>query len=169
MLINIPTAVLDYTNSPHYVNAAWKILSKDHFIPVLNDLTNPSLSKLIYQHNVLNNCLECSTSSTPKMIRLIKEMIMIKNKCSKDNTKLEFPHRIIPLDLGGSLLPTKNFDFKNLYPNHPIFKKDEKIQLQKEIIYLYQKIKSLTLEIRFLKLKGIFATIIRKIFGKNKF
>src|SRR5207253_1483249 len=40
MLLGLPVALLDYTNVPHYVPAAWRITAARHIPEVLSELMN---------------------------------------------------------------------------------------------------------------------------------
>ena len=48
-LLNRPTAVLDYSNSPQFVPSAWTISARQHMRSILNELTDPPPSKMLFQ------------------------------------------------------------------------------------------------------------------------
>jgi len=101
------------------------------------------------------------------MIRLIKKMIEINKECIGKDVITKYPHKIIISKNFESLVPSKEFSFEKLYPDHYIFQNNDIIELQKKLIYKEQEIKAINRKLKLLKLKGIFATIIRKILGKD--
>jgi hypothetical protein len=95
MWYGIPTAVLDYTNSPGYVPAAWSITAAAHFDRVMNELANPPDAKRRLQEMLLHDSLECRGSAVGRMIRLIDEMVHCGRRCRERGQPLQLPYRII--------------------------------------------------------------------------
>lgn len=75
MLYRIPVAILDFTNSPQYVQAAWSITSSEHIEPVLKDLLRAPRERMMLQDNLLHDALYCRTPAGPRLTALIKSMI----------------------------------------------------------------------------------------------
>jgi hypothetical protein len=96
MLAGVPVCLLDYTNSPRYVDAAWSISAPSQIRPVLEQLAAPSSQRLYLQQSILQDALQCRQSATHRMIRLIQEMIRIGHDCRAAGRPLEFPFRILP-------------------------------------------------------------------------
>ena len=130
MLMGLPVALLDYTNSPDYVSAAWKITAKDHIPHILKELLTPDATRLIYQDEVLKNNLACNTPATPRLADLMCEMARLGREAHANNKKLELPDRILPITLGGHAIPSEHYDYAKLYPHHPVFQNRNLIDLQ---------------------------------------
>jgi hypothetical protein len=96
MLAGLPTAVLDYTNSPAYLPAAWTITAQNHIHSTLDDLLNPPARRLAFQDEVLSNALESHSPATPRMVTLIEEMAHIGRQAREQNKQPDFPARISP-------------------------------------------------------------------------
>ena len=86
MMLGLPTAILDYGNSPHYVSTAWRVTAPDQIADTIAELTHPPEAKLLFQETVLHEELECLTPATPRLLALIARMIEsgleTKTKCS---------------------------------------------------------------------------------------
>lgn len=98
MRFGLPTALLDYTNSPSYVPAAWSITAADHLDSVVPELMNPPPEKLSLQNFLLHDALECHTPATPRLISLIDKMLAIAADCRRNHRTIEFPANILPAD-----------------------------------------------------------------------
>lgn len=149
MLAGLPTAMLDYTNSPPYVTAAWAITARDHIQPVLDDLLAPPKARMVFQDEMLHNNLACSSPASDRMVYLVKEMARIGREARTNGKELLFPPRIVPLELGGHTVPSQHFDLAALYPEHPVFANEdinalrlELTQAQKEIRHMRARLKS---------------------------
>ena len=136
MLQGVPVALLDYTNSPDYVPAAWRITAPNHLDMVLPELLRPSDARLLYQDTVLHDALECRTPATPRLVRLAAEMIRISRERREKGIPLSFPPRMLPPEGEGHHLPEERFDLRRLYPNHPVFGKTDVVELQTELGHL---------------------------------
>jgi hypothetical protein len=140
MLCGLPTAVLDYTNSPPYVPTAWSITAPEHVPQVLADLLRPGARRLAFQDEALHNALECRTPATPRMVWLINEMVRLGREARAAGRPLALPPRILPLELGGVALPSDHFNPAQLYPQHPVLGNQDVTTLQSELIHARQEI-----------------------------
>lgn len=140
MLMRRPVALLDYTNSPQYVPAAWRIMAPHHIGETIRDLVAPPPARLLYQDTILHDALECRTPATPRLITLIEEMVRISRDCKAQGRALSFPDRILPDPEKGHHLPEELFDMRSLYPDHPVFGNMDRVELQTEIGHLRNKI-----------------------------
>lgn len=148
MLAKIPTAVLDYTNSPSYVMSPWKICHSSQIKFVLEELLNPPQNKMLYQDDMLHCYLECDTPSTPRLLKLMNEMSEIARKAREIGQKPNFDKLILNSDNYPITLPSNVFELKRLYPNHPVFSnidlyslQNEMVSLKEEVFYLRDRIK----------------------------
>ncbi len=99
MMLGLPVAILDYTNSPLYVAPAWHITARDHIPEVLRELSNPSAAKMLFQETTLHDCLECSTPATPRLIRVLLGMMECGRRAEETGNPLSFPARLLEEDL----------------------------------------------------------------------
>lgn len=164
MLAKRPTGILDYSNSPPYVSSGWTITSPDHIHTTLSDMLKPPLKRLIFQDEVLHNNLECYTPALPRLIKLINKMIQEGRVARELKTSLKLPHYI--LSEAYPHLPSPDFDFHNLYPNHPVFSKSNLVELQQELNFYRQENNELKRQLKRLRQRTILSTFIRKVSGK---
>lgn len=148
MLAGLPTAILDYTNSPQYVSAAWLITAQAHLAPTLRELLDPPARRLALQDEILHNCLACRTLATPRVVNLIKDMTKIGKASRISGSEMKFPARMVALEFGGHAIPSEHFDFAELYPDHPIFSKEDLHILQRELTFAQQELEMLRREVR---------------------
>jgi len=90
LLAGRPTAILDYTNSPHFISSSWRICCREHLAPVLRELLNPPKVKLAYQEFVLRDSLYLEEPAADRLARLLKTMVE-HVKGSTAGTALRFP------------------------------------------------------------------------------
>ena len=90
LLAGRPTAILDYTNSPHFISSSWRICCREHIAPVLRELLNPPKVKLAYQEFVLRDSLYLEEPAADRLARLLKTMVE-HVKGSTAGTALRFP------------------------------------------------------------------------------
>jgi hypothetical protein len=133
MLQGVPVALLDYSNSPQYVPAAWTISAPQHLDEVLPELVRPPEPKRLFQDAVLHDALECRTPAAPRLAYLIAEMARIGRECRERGDPLRFPRRILRDDQDGHQLPEERFDLAGLYPDHPVFANMDRAALQVEL------------------------------------
>lgn len=74
MLCGLPVALLDYTNSPAYVTAAWTITAQVQLGSTLEDLLAPPPHRVAWQEFLLADQLACATPAVPRVIALIESM-----------------------------------------------------------------------------------------------
>jgi hypothetical protein len=128
-----PTAVLDFSNSPAYVPAAWTINAVDHFAMVLSELKNPPPAKMRFQRSVLRDQLAIQSPAAPRLIALIQAMVNAGVKSRANATALSFPDRILPAsELALAPHPPKT-ELVKLYPENPAFQTTSIPHLQQEL------------------------------------
>ena len=95
MYAAMPVALLDYTLSPQYVQAAWTVSCKEQILPTINELLNPPTAKVSFQRAVLADSLQIKESASARMIRLVNKMVEIGDRSRSLGKPLRFPHRIL--------------------------------------------------------------------------
>ncbi len=96
MLNRIPTALLDYTNSPEYVSAPWRINARHQIADVVSQLAWPAASRMLYQKTLLAEALQFEVPASERMAQLCQSMIQIAHDCRARGTAVAFPGRILP-------------------------------------------------------------------------
>ncbi len=95
MLLGKPTAILDYTNSPLYVDAAWRVTAVSQLESTMEQLCEPPAERMHYQDCVLADALQCEENATNRMTRLIESMREIAAVGAAQNRPLVFPQNLL--------------------------------------------------------------------------
>ena len=93
--VGLPVATLDYGNSPAYVQPAWRITARKHIPEVVAELLKPAEPSCFLQDTTLHDSLECSTPATPRLVRLILEMMECGRLGGRKGRPLRFPGRML--------------------------------------------------------------------------
>lgn len=96
MRFGLPTVLLDYTNSPAYVPAAWSITAPSHIENVITEVVAADPAKCKFQDAILHDALECRTPAIPRLINLMESMIEIACDCQQKSKPIAFPEHILP-------------------------------------------------------------------------
>jgi len=136
MLHGLPVAVLDYTNSPQYVTAAWTVTCREHLDRVVAELMSPPESKRLHQRTLLHDHLECRTPATPRMVTLIQEMLRRGHQSDGEVSSPRFPRRILADPQDEHHIPEETFDLHRLFPDHAVFRDLDMAKLQAEVGHL---------------------------------
>ena len=75
MAHGLPVALLDYTNSPQDIRAAWSITAKAHLSDAMEGLLAADPCYMRWQYALLADQLECQTESTPRVIALMESLL----------------------------------------------------------------------------------------------
>lgn len=143
-----PTAILDFHNSPHYVQAAWFINAPKHFNWILSELENPPRAKLMFQESVLANELECRTPATPRLYQLIEQMAAATIRSARSGQPITLPPRILADPLHGFAPVAETFDPAELFPDNEVFRNPDRQRLQVELSQAIQRLETLPRELR---------------------
>ena len=136
MLAGLPVALLDYHNRPHYVEAAWNVTAETHLEQIVHELAEPPAERMLYQDTLLHDSLECRSPAAPRMVRLVDEMIRLGRECRASGRPLELPCCILTDLQDGHHWPESRFDYRELYPDHPVFGRPDQRELQMEVAQL---------------------------------
>jgi hypothetical protein len=130
---NRPTAILDFNNTPAYVNSAWTISAPLHINEVLKELETPPPPKMFYQQTALRDHLEHRGSAKQRMHQLIKTMVEIGVDARASNQTLSFPAKILQASSREIQTAETDWDTHCLYPNNPVFQNTQVSRLQQEL------------------------------------
>ncbi|MEC9093689.1 MAG: hypothetical protein VX438_13330 [Planctomycetota bacterium] len=95
MALGLPTAVLDYTNSPKFVATAWNISAKDHVDPMLRQLLQPTDAHLLFQQAAWTDAYQSHEPATARMKQLLAALIQCRATAIRENSILKIPDRIL--------------------------------------------------------------------------
>lgn len=142
-LLKVPTAVLDFSNSPAFVPAAWTITAAEHVDTVVRELSAPPAAKMLFQDFVLHDNLSCQTPATDRMIELVTRMIEFGHLCRSNHQPLSFPPHILenPSD------PTARLNLAQLFPDNSAFRFTELERLQAELSQAVFRLNTMPLEL----------------------
>ena len=70
VLRELPTAWLDFHNSPQYISSAWTISSSGQIETVVNDLASPPSHKLVYQKFCTSRSISESNAGDPATVEI---------------------------------------------------------------------------------------------------
>jgi len=143
MLARRPTALLDYSNTPHYVSAAWTITARNHIEQVLLDLLDPPHHRMLHQDFVLHDCLECYTPAAPRMATLICEMTRLRLDAQREGSPMAFPARILAHESFPFTEPSAFADLARLYPANKTLSSADLVKLQRRVVFQRQQIAAL--------------------------
>lgn len=129
-LLNRPTAILDFSNSPQYFSPAWNIGAPEHIPEVLKALADPMPARSLFQRRTLQQNLRCDSPAGPRMVELVQKMVEIGRNCRLENRELQFPTQILdPAILSGSDVP----DIREHYDMDEVFASQEVARLKSEL------------------------------------
>lgn len=143
ILMDLPVAVLDYHNCPHYVTGGWDICSQEHIGPVINQMEQRPETRMLFQRNELADALQCFEPATARFVELVDSMLQIAASKISANEPLGFPAHI----LNPPTLQHAEFSHKRLYAEASEFKCDDKTELQIELSHARREISHLQKEL----------------------
>ena len=114
MLKRVPVCLLDYTNSPRYVDAAWSISAQPQIANALNQIARPSHRRMFLQDACLQDALQCTDDATARLATLANEMIRIGHDCRTANKPVVFPAQILPVPESSHAQPAQ-LDFASAF------------------------------------------------------
>ncbi|MEC9094895.1 MAG: hypothetical protein VX438_19460, partial [Planctomycetota bacterium] len=129
MILNKPTAVLEYNDCPQLAPAVWQIRHRGQMKEVIQELIDPRPAKLAQQEFVLHDLLECRSPAIDRLGQLIRQMLQHEAGQS--------PAKIVPVcspETDSSL----GFDF--LYNNHRLLESDNLHEMKVHIAGLEREV-----------------------------
>jgi SAM-dependent methyltransferase len=139
MLLGLPVALLDYTNRPHYVPAAWRITADAHIEPTLAELQAPPAARLLYQNATLHDALECASPAAPRLRLLAARMIAAGREARAQGRPLSLPVRLIDVADTPPASLAEDLDPAALFPGHEPFSQHDVRALQTELGHLRRR------------------------------
>lgn len=136
MLVGLPVATLDYTNSPLYVQPAWRISAPEHILSVVPELVVPPAARMLFQDATLHDALECSTLAAPRMVKLARKMIEAGREARQRGKPLSLSAHILSESASCRVERETRFQPEMLYPECRVFRERDLLALQVEIEHL---------------------------------
>ncbi len=159
MLLNIPTAIAEYSNTPNYMQAAFNIHHKLQIKEVIEELFNPTPMKLLLQKQILSDTISFVGESAKIAGDVINEII------KQSNSKIKIPENIFTQFLNET---SKNKIKTNLFSNRQYFEVDDLNLLKEELVKLQVLNKKLNYQLNRLKFSYWFNHVINKFFKWKK-
>lgn len=128
-----PTAILDFSNSPSYVNSAWTISAPTHLNQILSELADPAPAKMLFQRAALHDNLEMGVCPKSRLNALIDVMVKAGISARKNQLPVNLPTRILTDPQRGIHPVEAEFDLCRLYRDNPNFKITDVHYLQQEL------------------------------------
>jgi len=136
MLQGVPVALLDYTNSPAYVPAAWSVTAPRHLESVMPELVDPPAPRWLHQKAILHDALECHSPAAPRMQALVEAMLTAVDVSRQSGTRLRFPPRILVDEHFGHSAPEQSYDLASLFPGAAALRESDLARLQRRVAEL---------------------------------
>lgn len=132
MLVDLPTAIVDYNNCPNYCRSAWRITAANQVESQINELKSPPAEKMLFQRHVLADSLYLETSATERFAELVDKMqkLLIANPGGDFNQPLLSP----PKAAAGE------FDSAALFADFQEFQIDDVTALQTQLAHARREI-----------------------------
>ena len=144
MLMNLPVAVLDYHNCPHYVTCGWDICSAEHIDIAMQQMSQRNEARMLFQNNELQDSLHCCDSATDRFVELAESMLAMAKQKITAGEALEFPARM----LSNSPIRLTDFSHDRLYPNAQEFLVTDKTELQVQLSHARREVVQLQHELK---------------------
>jgi len=147
MLRKLPTAVLDFHNSPAYFSTAWTIKRADQIGFTVGELACPPKHKMMFQEFVLHDQLECRTPAKPRIIQLISDMVAAGVEARQSGNPIQLPARMLADPQAGFASVADGFELQSLYADNAAFENREIDQLKIELAAAIARLGSLPAEL----------------------
>ena len=132
-LNQLPTAVLDYHNCPHFVPAAWSISCRDQMDATMRELAHPNPAKMLVQEALLHDNLYCRPDAADRMIRLVECMVDAGREARKERRALSLPPRVLTDENDGFAAVSQWSRLSQLFPDNSAFQDQSVSRLQTEL------------------------------------
>ncbi len=128
-----PTALLDFHNTPHYVNSAWMINAPKHFNDIVRELAAPPAAKMLFQETTLHCQLRSDGMAGQRMAELISAMVEEGQQARSENRDIKMPFRILADQRKGFPAVPAQYKLEKQYPENTVFPIEDLAQLQLEL------------------------------------
>jgi len=133
MLLGRPVCVLDYHNTPQFINTAWSISCKAQMEKAVNEILDPPKSRMVFQQVCLSDALWINSPASRNVAELISQMVSIARDCQVRKVKLEFPADMVK-HASSMGIPEGKINLEGLYPDQKIYSQNSVIELQASLV-----------------------------------
>ena len=139
-LKNLPTAILDYSNSPQYVASVWNITAVDHIEHTVGDMLTRPPRKMFLQQQLLADALHFQSNSAERMRELIVGMLAEAKGCLDAKRELSFPRGMLP---AVKAIDPRTLDHEAVFDGFPEFQCDDQLELQAQLAHARREVNHL--------------------------
>ena len=147
VLRKLPTAWLDFHNSPQYISSAWTISSSNQIDSVVSELASPPSHKMMYQDFVLHDQLANQTPATPRLLKLIRGLVDAGCEARENGIPISLPSRILTEEREQADADGEGIDIAALYPGNEVFGNNDPQRLQIELSAAIKRLEQLPYEL----------------------
>ena len=147
VLRKLPTAWLDFHNSPQYISSAWTISSSNQIDSVVSELASPPSHKMMYQDFVLHDQLANQTPATPRLLKLIRGLVDAGCEARENGIPISLPSRILTEEREQADADGEGIDIAALYPGNEVFENNDPQRLQIELSAAIKRLEQLPYEL----------------------
>ncbi len=142
---DLPVAVLDYHNCPHYVNAGWDICSANHIGPALREMAMRCETRMLFQRTELADALHDQGDALDRFVELVNAMLKSAKEQleSCPGSPLSFPAQL----LQPTTTVLAEFCHQRVYDSAPEFTIADTTVLQLELSHARREIRHLQSEL----------------------
>jgi hypothetical protein len=142
MSMDIPTCIIDYSNLPEFVHAAWMIRSYSTIDQEFRSLIKSSENRMNYQRYLLHDQMRMDGLATPRVCALIQNMTSLARRCVQTGEQPDFSKlRVDPQDF--TCTQPYAYNPELLFPAHPLFRRSEYDSHMCELGHLKLRLKQL--------------------------
>lgn len=132
MLLNKPTAVLEFNNCPQVNSVAWQIRHSSQVDDVVAELLNPSPFKLAQQDFALHDTLECESPSLPRLTSLVEQMLHFPAG--------QAPSNLVPLECSDR---TSDLGSEFLFNGHRLTESNDELEIKSQLAFMQREVERL--------------------------
>jgi hypothetical protein len=147
VLRKLPTAWLDFHNSPQYISSAWTISSSNQIDSVVGELASPPSHKMRYQDFVLHDQLANQTPATPRLLKLIRGLVDAGCEARENGIPISLPSKILTEESEQDDADGEGIDIAAIYPGNEVFENNDPQRLQIELSAAIKRLEQLPYEL----------------------
>lgn len=132
MMCGRPSVILDYIDSPSYLQSAWKISHRQHMETVFDNAWEAPALEMDFQRMVCRDQVSHVGESSTRVAELATKMMLAGRLCRANGATLQLPPGLLSQEeLCVGLESLRRYD--ELHPHHPVFAERSLRRLQAEL------------------------------------
>ena len=129
MLLDLPTAVLEYNDCPQLTGSAWQIRDRQQMHQVIDELLSPPDRKMAQQEYFLHDNLECRTPAIERLKFLVEQML--------SHEAGRAPEQLVSVE---SPLSSAAIGYEFLFNGHQLIESGEELEWKAQIANLQREL-----------------------------